>query len=466
MVSMENNGKVMKPTPITVMIGVGVLILLASSIARHLLFQSSAFDLGIFDQAIYLISQGYEPISSFLNFHILGDHASIIHYLLAFLYKIYPTVYWLFIVQSLVLALAALPIWCLAIEAGLSESQSLAVAAAYLLYPVVFNANLFDFHPEVIAVPLILAAVLFAHLKKFIWFCLCLILILFCKAVLSLTIISMGIWLLLERKTLYGLLAIISGLTWFIIATKLIIPGFSGAEAAAVGRYSYLGDSVFDIAKNIVFQPSLIFNKLFSLNNLGYLILLLAPMMWGLSSASLKPLIGAIPCVFLNLITDYQPQKDLIYQYSLPALPFLVLAVIASLAIGKGLIKNRKGIIVWSLITFLCLAKFTYFTSKYLAHIDNLSATREAVHLVKNKGGVLTNSFIVPHLSHRKLIRYTDAAYPDQELDIFDYVLLNVRHPGWGSDEKFSKHLVQQLEKNPKYQKKYQRDDVLLFVKG
>jgi hypothetical protein len=72
----------------------------------------------------------------------------------------------------------------------------------------------------------------------------------------------------------------------------------------------------------------------------------------------------------------------------------------------------------------------------------------------------------VPHLSHRKLIRYTDAAYPDQELDIFDYVLLNVRHPGWGSDEKFSKHLVQQLEKNPKYQKKYQRDDVLLFVKG
>ncbi|MFM6271058.1 MAG: DUF2079 domain-containing protein, partial [Dolichospermum sp.] len=115
--------------------------------------------------------------------------------------------------------------------------------------------------------------------------------------------------------------------------TKLIIPAFSGAEAAAVGRYSYLGNSVFEIAKNLIFQPGLIFSKIFSLDNFGYLILLSAPIIWGLSTASLKPLIGAIPCVALNLIADYQAQKDLVHQYTLPALPFLILAVIASLAV-------------------------------------------------------------------------------------------------------------------------------------
>ncbi|MFM6070752.1 MAG: DUF2079 domain-containing protein, partial [Dolichospermum sp.] len=421
------------------MIAVSAFILFACSSLRHTLFQSTAFDLGIFDQAIYLISQGKEPITTIQGFHILGDHAAWIHYILALPYKIYPSVYWLFIIQSLALALGALPTWYLAMQAGLKESQAMAIATAYLLYPVVFNGNLFDFHPEVIAVPLLLSAVLAARLENIAWFCVCIILTLGCKAVLSLTVVAMGIGLMLfEKKRLCGLLAIILGSAWFIIATKLIIPAFSGAEAAAVGRYSYLGNSVFEIAKNLIFQPGLIFSKIFSLDNFGYLILLSAPIIWGLSTASLKPLIGAIPCVALNLIADYQAQKDLVHQYTLPALPFLILAVIASLAVGKGLLQNKRGIIIWSLITFLCLAKFTHFTGKYLESIDNLPATREAISLVKNQGSVYTTAQITPHLSNRDLIKFTNADFPNQDLNIFDYILLNVRHPGWASNQEFA----------------------------
>ncbi|MTJ52047.1 DUF2079 domain-containing protein [Anabaena sp. UHCC 0253] len=462
---MEN--RLIKPSPLVWMIGISFVILFTASSIKHLLFQSTAFDLGIFDQGIYLISQGKPPISSFIGFHIFGDHAAGILYPLALLYKIYPTVYWLFLVQSLALALGALPTWHLAIDAGLKEGQAIAVATAYLLYPVVFNANIFDFHPEVIAVPLFLAAVLFARRQKFIWFGICLIFILSCKAVLSLTVAAMGLWLILfEKRRFYGLLAIVSGVTWFIITTKLIIPVFSGAEAAAVGRYGYLGNSVFEIAKNLIFQPNLILSKIFSLDNLGYLVLLSAPIIWGLSTASLKPLVGAIPCLALNLIADYPLQKDLVHQYLLPALPFLILAVIASLAVGKGLVQHKRGIIIWSLITFFCLAKFPHFAGKYLDHIDNLAATREAISLVESKEGVYTTSVIAPHLSHRKLIKFTDAGNPQQDLDIFDYVLLNVRHPGWAGNEEFSKNLVQKLEINPNFQKQYQQDDVFLFVKN
>ncbi|MBD2138931.1 DUF2079 domain-containing protein [Anabaena sp. FACHB-1237] len=167
--------RLIKASPLSSMIVISALVLFASSSLRHLLFKSSAFDLGIFDQAIYLVSQEKTPISSFMGFHILGDHAAWIHYILALPYKIYPSVYWLFIVQALALALGALPTWYLAIQAGLKESEAIAVATAYLLYPVVFNANLFDFHPEVIAVPLLLSAVLAARLQKLILFCVCLI---------------------------------------------------------------------------------------------------------------------------------------------------------------------------------------------------------------------------------------------------------------------------------------------------
>lgn len=449
------------------MIAVSAFVLFACSSLRHALFQSTAYDLGIFDQAIYLISQGKEPITTIQGFHILGDHAAWIHYILALPYKIYPSVYWLFIIQSLALALGALPTWYLAMQAGLKESQAMAIATAYLLYPVVFNGNLFDFHPEVIAVPLLLSAVLAARLENIAWFCVCIILTLGCKAVLSLTVVAMGIGLMLfEKKRLCGLLAIILGSAWFIIATKLIIPAFSGAEAAAVGRYSYLGNSVFEIAKNLIFQPGLIFSKIFSLDNFGYLILLSAPIIWGLSTASLKPLIGAIPCVALNLIADYQAQKDLVHQYTLPALPFLILAVIASLAVGKGLLQNKRGIIIWSLITFLCLAKFTHFTGKYLESIDNLPATREAISLVKNQGSVYTTAQITPHLSNRDLIKFTNADFPNQDLNIFDYILLNVRHPGWASNQEFATSLVNQLNNKPRFKLTYQQDDIYLFTKN
>ncbi len=131
-------------------LAIAALILFAASSARHLLLQSTAFDLAHFDQAIYLIGQPQPAIVSLTEYHFLGSHADWILYLLAPLYWLYPSVYWLFGVQALGLAIAALPLWYLARQAGLAPRLSLAVVLAYLLYPLVFNINLFDFHPSVL----------------------------------------------------------------------------------------------------------------------------------------------------------------------------------------------------------------------------------------------------------------------------------------------------------------------------
>ncbi len=58
-------------------IKVSALIFFICTSLRYALFQLGAFDLGIFDQAVYLISRCEPPISSFLGFHILGDHAAV-----------------------------------------------------------------------------------------------------------------------------------------------------------------------------------------------------------------------------------------------------------------------------------------------------------------------------------------------------------------------------------------------------
>lgn len=467
--------KLSKPHPVALMVGISALILFICSSLRHALFQSTALDLGWFDQAVYLISKGQPPIVSFSGFHILGDHAAWIFYPLSLFYCIYPDVHWLFAVQAVALALGAWPTWSLALQAGLKESLAVAMAAVYLLYPLIFNINLFDFHPEVIALPAMLGAIwaarqpsqpFFGKGRLGVWFCLAIILILGCRDALSLTVAAMGFWLLVfEKRRLYGGIALFAGVAWFLIATQLIIPVFSGNQVAGVGRYSYLGNSLPSIAQNLLFKPGLVLGQVFSLTNLEYVCLLFSPVIWGLSPGRLTPLVGAIPTLAINIIADYQPQKDLIHQYSLPALPFLLLAVISTLAAGRGWFRNRRGIILWALVAFIALAKVGYFGDKYLNSLDTWQATREAVAQIPSKGSVLVPAQVAPHLTHRPVVKLTTTGSESADLSQFDYVLLNLRHPGWGSTRQVATSLWERLKKAPDFQLTYQRDDVYLFAK-
>ena len=456
--------KLLTKNNISKIIGISALILFISSIIRHELFNSSG-DLAFFDQTVYLVSQGKPPISSVLGFHILADHAAWILYPIALLYKIYPHVYWLFAVQSIALSLGAFPTYLLAIQAGLKENQAIAIVIVYLLYPVLYNSNLCDFHPDTIAVPAILTAVLAARKGKLIWFCISVLIVLGCKAVLSLTVVAMGVWLLFfEKRRLYGVIAIISGIAWFLIANKIIIP-FFGSEATLVNRhfyrYSYLGKSFSETLQIFLSQPQIIFSHIFTLINLEYLFFLLAPIIWGLIPKYMTPLIGAIPCIALNILADHASQKNVILHYSLPTIPFLILALIASIAANKAWIKQGRIIILWSLFWFLFLGKWGFFMSKYLNFVDNWQATRQAISLIKTQDSVLTTDVITPHLTHRQEINFK---YSINELNKFHYILLNIRHPGWGGTREDYHNLRNELKKRSDFNLQYQRDDVYLFV--
>ncbi len=460
--------KWLKSNAVSLITGASALIFFLCSSWRHALFQSTAYDLGWYDQVVYLISQGQTPIVSFWGYHVMGDHAAAILYPLALLYKIYPDVHWLFGVQAIALALGCWFTWRLALQATLPEPQAVAMAVVYLLYPLVFNINLFDFHPEVLAIPGLLGAVLAARLGRIAWFVGCLILVLSCKAVLSLTVAAMGFWLLIfDKRRWSGAIALAAGVAWFLIATQVVIPWFSGGnEAPAVTRYSYLGSSVLEIIANLFLKPGLVLGHLFTLPNLAYLVLLFSPIIWGLSLRYLTPLVVILPTLAMNFLTDLHSQKDIVHQYSLPALPFLLLAVIGTLAQGGGWLRSQRAIILWALVAFVALAKFSYFGSRYLEFLDTRQATTEAIALIETKGSLLTAPHIAPHLTHRPVVKLAIARFDATELANFDYALLNVRHPGWQSTPEFAASLVEQLKNLPEFELTYERDEVYLFTKS
>ena len=450
------------------MVSGSALIFFICSSVRHYLFESTAFEMGIYDQVAYLISQGLPPISSFLGIHHLANHAALSFYLLGPFYKLYPSVYWLLAVQAIALALGAWPTWSLARQAGLRPGQSLAIAAAYLLYPVVFNVNLFDFHPEVMAVPALLGAILAARLDRPIWFIIATLFVLGCKDALSLLVAAMGIWLFFfEKKRRCGAIALFLGTSWFLFVTQALIPAYKdGGGPGALGRYSYLGDSVLEMALNLVLKPGLVLGRVLSLDTLEYLALLFAPVLWGIHPRCIAPLVSILPTLGLNILSTIGEQRDLIHQYSLPLVPFLILVLISSLAAKRALFQQGRWIALWSLIAFLCLAKFGYFWSIYLDTLDTWQANRTAVSLVQGQGGVVTTAAIAPHLSHRPNIKLQQTVANTSAEDLaeeFQYVLLNLRHPGWDSTTEVSIALRNRLQTTDRFRLRYQKDDVYLF---
>jgi uncharacterized membrane protein len=440
---------------------VSFTIFFACSVVRHLLLQSNALDLGYFDQAIYLIAQGITPIVSFRPYHVLGDHAAWILYVFAGFYKIFPSLYLLFTIQSGAFALSAIPVWYLAIQAGLDRSKSNAIAVAYLLYPLVFNLNLFDFRPEVIALPLFFTAIWAARANRIGWFTLCIILILGCRASLALSIAAMGVWLIgFEQRKRFGAIALILGVSWFVIATQGIIPHFRPSGADYVMRYSYLGGSIGEIAQNLVLKPWLWIGRIFSIE---YLLLLFIPIGWGFSLRHLAPLISTIPVLVMNLLSEMPNQRDLVHQYSLPILPFLIVMAISVIAANPQ--RRSRFILIWSLIAFLALAKFGYFGSRYLERVPIISGVQGAIAQITTQEPVFTNSYLVPHLSHRVLIDYTKLSEPPKDLNAFKYILLNLDHPGWASSPEFTQQIFSQVQANQGFQLQYQRDRTYLFIK-
>lgn len=454
-------------------IAVSILFFLTSSL-KHAVFLSSAWDMGIFDQAVYLISQGLTPISSFMGFHVLGDHAAFILYPLALLYKIHVNIHWLFLTQAIALASGIIPTLKLAQHAGLTVSQSKWVVLTYLLYPVLFSKNQFHFHPEAFAIPALLWAIWAAQTRKIGLFCLAIALALSCKAVLSLTVLAMGVWLWkFEHRRQYGLIAIAVGLVWFVVSTQMIIPYFGG-QSAEIGRHLYryggLGNSFSEVAMNAITKPWLLIDQLVSRDNIKYLGRLTLPILWAVSPQTIAPVIGAVPTILLNLLSVSPAQKLLMYQYSLPVLPFVVMVVIAAFKRNHSWARKKRLVLVCLIIGFLGFSAIRSF-DQYVRVLDNWQAKREAIALVPQKASVLATMDLVPHLSQRPNINALtlpfDAAAGIELANVPNYeaVLIDVRHTVYMSPPEFLNQVIVQLQADDRFDLKYQRDDIYLFLK-
>src|SRR3989344_2904457 len=137
---------------------------------RHYNFQTQAWDMGIFEQTFWNTTQGRIMQNSLEEIpNHLGIHMSPLLFLLVPGYALFPTPYFLLIIQTIAIGLGAWPLYLLSKKVLKRDDFPILIALGYLLHPSLHWINIFDFHEIAFFIPLMLAAFYFLEIRSWAW---------------------------------------------------------------------------------------------------------------------------------------------------------------------------------------------------------------------------------------------------------------------------------------------------------
>lgn len=309
----------------------------ALSLARHAAYQTQSYDLSFYAQALWNTLHGdflrvtFQPgVANYLQLHFAPGLL-----LFAPLYAIWPAPELLLILQALILASAAWPVYCLAGAALRSDWLGLVFALAYLLYPALHAANLYDFHEITIAAPLLAWAWYFARRRRWAGFALFCLLGLSFREEALLFVLGMGGLLALRRETRKpGLLALAGGLGWLLLVLAVAFWQGSVAMSNAIhfrNRFE-LGESPAAALRTLLGRPLLAWQRWTEPAKLHYFANMYAPTGF-LALFSLENVFLVLPALAMYGLSVYAPMYSAAQaQYNVLLAPFMVISAAAGSA--------------------------------------------------------------------------------------------------------------------------------------
>ena len=418
------------------MLAVLTALYLALSLWRHWHFGSAGFDLGIFDQAIWHYSRFEVPRGTIRDVpNLLGDHFHPILMLLVPLYWIVPRVETLLVVQVLLIMGSLVPVYLFSLYRKHSQAVSLMLALSYALFWGLTLAINFDFHEIAFAIFALPLAIYLIELKKWRWFWPLIVVLLLTKESMGIVVACVGLYLLVRRYYVQGLIAFTAGVSWFAIVTKFIIPYFAGPGGGfGYWTYSKLGNTPLLAIKNLITKPLAMAKLLITPQvKLDTLVSMFLPVLF-------LPIISPIFIIGLPLIAErFWSDQSLYWQanfhYNGMIAPILALGVIDTLANFRNWIPNRKlGQAVVLVLTVLILTLNVSNLPKYpLWNLTNptwwqLSANDKVGYKVlatiPATSSITTQNTVLPHLTQRL---YAYLVNPDTSFKYSEYIVIDLQ---------------------------------------
>jgi uncharacterized membrane protein len=288
-------------------------------------YGAPGYDMGIFDQGVWLLSRFHAPFVTVMGRNLFGDHTSFILLLAVPLYWLWPAAQTLLVLQAGLLAAAAVPIYLLARRRTGSGWIATALAGAYLLNPALQQGNLEQFHPECFLV-FFLAVAIYSALE---WsprlLAVSVVGCLLVKEDTALLMVPLGLWVLLRRDRAFGATIVVAAGVYMFLAYEVVI-------AVLLGTASFYGNRIpFGGLGGLAAAPFVHFGKfakyVLSGNRPFYTWQMGVSFGWGFLIA---PEIAAIGILTFaeNVLSLFPYMQQILYHYSLPLVPVLAMGVV------------------------------------------------------------------------------------------------------------------------------------------
>jgi len=408
--------RVIKPKYIVWMLIIAYTVFFSwYTILRHYAFQTGAGDLGFFEQAFWSTIHGrplYISLWDDLGTTTLAHHVQPIIFFILPIYAIYQSPETLLILQSLFLALGALPIYWIG-EKKFKEPTGVVFAALYLIYPALHGINQFDFHISALAVPFFLFSFYYVEEKRYSFSAFFAILTLMCKEDAALTIGALALYVYwknreeikaLKQKSrafIFSLSLILIAAVWFFVTVRIVVPHFNKA-----GVYLHLG-KFFPSLMRLEFPAEEIF---FAIDEkFLYALLLLAPLQF-MPLLSSSTFMITLPAWAIIILSRHPPAYQIGYQYPYAIIPFIFVSAVyglKELSLNEQRLKKVLALLMVLGVVFMLFVSPTPLgmlvkNAREIPHVTiHHRALYEVIKLVPPDASLSTQNDIFPHVCHR-----------------------------------------------------------------
>jgi len=377
---------------------------------RHQRFGTFDYDLGIWDQSVWLISRGHS-FNTIRGLNVFGFHATPALWLLAPFSWLGAGPVFLNSLMVFSVAVGAWPVFRPGKHLLKNEWWSLVLAVAFLMHFSTQWMVQSTFHPEVMAVTPLLFAWLATHQNRWGAFAGWAMLAIAWKEDAAVVVAMMGLVLLMRGDKERGLTIFGAATAWFALVLWLVIPSQVSGGAFYLGHFGHLGDGPLGMLDTLLTNPTTIWRQLSKAQFFGYFRDLFAP--FGFTPL-LSPggfLIGGASSV-LNLLAfpPYSWRLDNYYA----ALPVVGATLAAVEGVARPSRESTRAFLVGLVGVSMIATSITWGAAWYSDDFKSgrwpnhdssiYDLQRRIIDQVPDDAAVSASYLMVSHLSHREKI--------------------------------------------------------------
>ena len=423
-----------------VMFGAVVFFLLVSiwTVCRVRCLMTPSYDFSIFAQMFHSMRTTGLPVTTIERDGPLSHfavHVSPVFYLMLPFYCLVPRPETLQVLQAAVLASAVIPLWKLGRLHGLHPVTRALLCLVLLLYPAYAGGTSYDIHENAFLTPLILWLLYGIDRKKPALIAPAAVLTLMVKEDAAVYVAVIALYLMVravlrkDRNDLVtGVVMLAGSLVYFFLVTGYLASSGDGVMTYRYKNFMYDGSgSLVTVVKAVLLSPMKAVYECVDPEKLKFIAMTLLPLAGlPLLTRRFERFLLLIPYLLVNLMSDYQYQHDIMFQYTYGATACLVYLTLVNLADMR---MNLKMVTAAVCISAMCfggsiLPVAVKYPTYCIQYADYYDALRETLDVIPEGAPAAGTTYFTTWLSQRETLY--DVRYASREhLLECDYVAVN-----------------------------------------